>query len=503
MRLTNHNFALELEKSFIVNDKAQLMFLGQEKQTQAYLYNGVYWKALSMNHAELKKTHFPAMYNMYMAEFDKVADSFKPQVAARIRKDLLQLDSARYRNDVVAALETERHHDSIEWDSHVHGHLFAFEDCIWDLNQACFVEPNPDHYITTTCGFAYGDQTLEHKAEQDLFQDKILTSMFDNPRLQAYILRMMSSLLRAGNVDERGYFWLGRGRNGKGTLSGLLENCQGAYYGELRLGYWTNADKSEDSPNNNLFSVQKCRCVNTSEVGEDIKDPSKPQQFLTNKFKQGTGGDSIACRRPHGAVQVDIRLGTPIIQTNIMPALVGIEDPKNVSLRERVVVVPFPFCFTADPAEVERNPTTHRLRDNGVKALLATPAMRLGVLRLLFASYTEYREQGLNPPPEVVDETAKYFDESNKVAMWFRANMVADGPDAKPTKLRVSDIHDKITTSTSMSKKALGTALERLCGKRPSRDEPGVYIGSGFQYLQGYHFITADGDAEQAPIDLV
>ena len=65
-------------------------------------------------------------------------------------------------------------------------------------------------------------------------------------------------------MTPRAYFWLGAGRNGKGTLTALLKSVLGNYFGELNLAYCTTYEKSADAPNNNLFMCRHARMLSTS-----------------------------------------------------------------------------------------------------------------------------------------------------------------------------------------------------------------------------------------------
>jgi hypothetical protein len=93
--------------------------------------------------------------------------------------------------------------------------------------------------------------------------------------------------LKQCNSEERAYFWLGLGRNGKGTLTALLKLALGNYFGELNLAYYTTYDKSPDVPTNNLFMFRHARMLSTPEIGENeqnsilVATPSTPVNCTT------------------------------------------------------------------------------------------------------------------------------------------------------------------------------------------------------------------------------
>ena len=45
-----------------------------------------------------------------------------------------------------------------------------------------------------------------------------------NPDNVDYVLKVVASFLKQSNPEEKAYFWLGRGRNGKGTITELIRN---------------------------------------------------------------------------------------------------------------------------------------------------------------------------------------------------------------------------------------------------------------------------------------
>ena len=96
-RLTHYTFGLALEKRFLGDsEQSKIIFTGEQKQSTAYLFNGVYWKELGLNNAEIKKEHFNALYNHYSAEFAKVADGFDEKTQYNIRQSILNLDNVKF-----------------------------------------------------------------------------------------------------------------------------------------------------------------------------------------------------------------------------------------------------------------------------------------------------------------------------------------------------------------------------------------------------------------------
>jgi phage/plasmid-associated DNA primase len=502
-RLTHYTFALSLEKKFLQdvkagNEKSRLVFTGKSKEMMGYIFNGTYWKELGIHNTDVKKKHFAEMYNDYLLDFQKVKSHFDPDQQTSIFMRIQSLDNVAQRNMILEALKTERYVDKIDWNTKKH--LFAFDDCIWDLDQGKFVEPDPEDYISWTCGYSYGDITKDYKAKQEKFKKEYLHEVFDNADLEQYMLNKLSSFLKQENPEEKADFWLGKGRNSKGTLTKFLMNAMGSYFGELKLGFYTNYDKGEDSPNNNLFELRYARVCNTSEVGEDNIDPNKAQRFLTQKFKTATGGDQMTARQPHQKEQIKFVMGHILIQTNLMPMIVGIEKEENISLRERVVIIPFPFSFVDDDKLIKENPKIYKKRDNKVKDMMDDPEMKLAFIRLLLENYKNYKTKGLIEPAIVKQEKLKYFKESDTVGQWLAGNIEPDNENPKAVLHVKEDLLKAFWSVNANSTTKLQNMIDRvkeIYGNRKVKDGKGYYkSGSSGYFLQGYKFVEKTEEVE-------
>ena len=495
-RLTHYTFALALEQKLLqgkASDKSKIVFTGKTKEMTGYIFNGTYWKELGLHNTEVKKKYFAEMYEEYLKEFMKVKTHFDEIKQAAILNGISSLDNVTQRNMILEALKTERYVDKIEWNTK--RHLFAFEDCIWDLDKGEFTEPNPEDYLSWTCGYAYGDQNKDYKEKQNSFKNDYLNKVFEDSDMEQYMLNLLSSFLKQENPEEKAYFWLGRGRNSKGTLTKFMMEAMGEYFGELKLGFYTNYDKGEDSPNNNLFELRYARVCNTSEVGEDNLDPNKPQRFITQKFKMATGGDQMTARQPHQKEQIKFVMGHVLVQTNLMPMIVGIEKEENISLRERVVIVPFPFSFVDDDDLIASNPTMYRKRDNKVKEMMEDPEMKLGFIRLLLENYKNYKTNGLIEPSNVKQEKMNYFKESDKIGKWFDEN-IEENEETPTSKLDIKEDLLKafwsVNSGSVIKQQNMIDYITLRYGKRKGKDGTGYYKNGGNHLLQGYKWIAKE-----------
>jgi phage/plasmid-associated DNA primase len=492
-RLTEATFADRLcSKEFFGET---VLFTGYSKDMEGFKYNGVYWEQLGVHNALLKKGYFEKLYTFYNKKFDDVEMLFEEKDARNIRNNIKVLDSAITRNHIIDIIKTNKYEPKILWNQSPT--LFAFTDCIFDLETGEKVNSSRDQYINTTCGYAYGLDTEDYSVEEGDIMT-FLESVFESEELRKFMLKVLASFLRGNNIDEKIFFWLGSGRNGKGALTTLLEMALGDYYGNLNLTYYTEYKRGEDSANNNLYSLRNARILNTAEVGESI-DPTKPQRFLTDKLKTITGNDKIRARQNFSKANEDVEFcaGSTVVQLNLMPIIVGIEKPENISLRGRAVVCPFQYSFTDDNTLIASNPQKYKSIDKTLKDKFRNPRYRDAFIRLLLKSYKLYHTEGLDLPEEVRAETMRYFDNSNKVKTWFMANLEKDEANITNEINIPTDAYIKFieTTGERMTKGKFKESLEEMlgkCGKQTG--STGIANRSGIGYIKGYKWI---GDSEE------
>ena len=131
----------------------------------AFMYNNVYWEELTSSLAEIKGGKFNVMYLWLVKEWNDiqrmttldgcVMDVFKvstdkqiSQIKHKITDNIRKLHTIQFKNAVFKWFSDETFKQDIEFDTKKH--LFAFEDCVYDLQKQCFIEPNPEDYVSPT-----------------------------------------------------------------------------------------------------------------------------------------------------------------------------------------------------------------------------------------------------------------------------------------------------------------------------------------------------------------
>lgn len=285
----------------------------------------------------------------------------------------------------------------------------------------------------------------------------------------------------------------------KSTLTELIKNTMGNYFGELSINYYTNHSKGEDTANNNLSAILNARVVNTSEVGNSTTS-DEGQKFITSKLKMLSGGDTITCRRGYSSQQLQFKAGTLWIQTNIMPTFTG-KNTDNVSLKERIEIVEFPFSFVDDDVLIASNPAKFKKRNNDVKLQFQTPVYGYAFFQMLLEYVPLKFGSDITYPFKVKMAKLRFFDAAgDELVTWFGVNYAlvvsTDGVPSPVLNLKTVLAHFKSFAGSKISVSTFNAAIIRMCGKRVDGSN-GYYVNRNDHMLQGY--VRKDGDASTAP----
>lgn len=410
-RLTEAEYADMMYKLYF---KDKLIFIGNQKIPKGYLYNNVYWNEIGSNMCQIKKCYFKKLYKFYKNNLDKIKNELNDEQYKILSIKIQDLDKKNIRDKIIGIIVDELWviDKNIEWNKNKD--LFVFENKIYDLQNDCFIDSKPEFYINKTCGYSYedGDFIIEQKEIHDF-----LDSIIDNNNLyeeKQYLLKVMSSFLRQDNKEEKAYFWCGKGRNGKGTLTTLLNNILGEYWGELNIEYYTNYDKGSNTHQQNLYNCRYSRLINTSEISDE-NESGEPIKFISDKFKRITGGDTVQARECGSNDIAYFKAGKILIQTNVLPVFTKID----ISIKERIDIQKFPYVFTNDDSLLINDPNTYKKRINTLKDKFFQTNYKNAFIKILFHYYKLYKSDGLITPNSIRQYTLSYFNNSNNIKNWF------------------------------------------------------------------------------------
>jgi phage/plasmid-associated DNA primase len=182
------------------------------------------------------------------------------------------------------------------------------------------------------------------------------------------------------------------------------------------MEYYTTHDKGADTPNQNLYNCRDSRVVSSVEVSDSDYN-NNAVKFISSKFKTLSGNDPIYARELGTKKTANFKAGKSFIQTNVMPVFTKL-DP---SLRERIVVINFPYTFKVNP---DSNSPNEKPIDTSLKTEFEKDIYKTAMVALLFEYYKEYKKydkNGLTIPDSVMKYTKSYF-QSECVKGWIEKN---------------------------------------------------------------------------------
>jgi hypothetical protein len=418
--LSEAEFARQLKTRYF---NGNIMFTGEGRDLEGYIFNGVYWKAVSLHSAELHKNHFDQLYDWYSEKLVSEEAEMPENIYKALENQIAGLNTCQMRHSIIRIFKADNYEKHVKWNKNTE--LFVFEDCVYDLQHDKFVKANAQDYMNMSCGKIYnigqrpvfGEKDTEVEKQEKSRKALIVKAAIDTAKENIklffqgivnecdydFFVKLLASFLRQGNKEEKGYFWLGRGRNGKGTTSEMLQNGLGNYWGELSMDYYTIHSKDIDRPNQNLYNCRNARVLNSSEVNNEDAF-NRPTSFISSKFKGLTGQDVQTPREVGTKVTASFKAGTVLIQLNGMPNFSKME----LSLTERIVVTEFPYSFTDNQELLLSDPIKYKMKDMSLKSKFAKEEYRIALIDILFESYQEYKKD-FTIPESVKKYTNSYF----------------------------------------------------------------------------------------------
>jgi len=352
-----------------------------------------------------------------------------------------------------------------------HPWLLACPNGVLDLRTAKFSPGRPDQYLLRHVAVPWLGMDSQCPV-YDAFFDEI---HFGDKEVTAYLDRLFGYSLTGLTTEHFIGFFLGEGRNGKGTLFEMLRYIMGdlgwSISPELLLEQKNARNSAGPSPD--LWSLMGRRVVIASESDDN-------RRVSLSQVKRLTGGDTILARQVHGENEANI---TPtwklFFYTNHVPPNIA----KDFSLQQRLVYLKYPLKFVENP---DPNDKLQRLKDIDLPTKLRAEAS--GILARLVRGCLQYQEMGgLHPPAKIradIDDLAKSQD---TFQLFFAENVKEDSQGSVTFKRLYEFFSQWYTEEIDESgryqptKKAISTWLERHGYER--RKPSGVATVYGLQLV--------------------
>jgi phage/plasmid-associated DNA primase len=148
-----------------------------------------------------------------------------------------------------------------------------------------------------------------------------------------------------GNKKQSFFINTGKGGNGKGLFSNILEKSLGDYFLEVQHTFLTSK-KEDNKANSDLYKAKGVRVVNVTEPeGCNITDEI---QLNTEFVKKITGGDTVVARDLYKSTISYKPQFTPFLQCNNMPKMKRVEG-----MERRTSVIPWKFNFVSGKPNIK------------------------------------------------------------------------------------------------------------------------------------------------------
>jgi putative DNA primase/helicase len=282
------------------------------------------------------------------------------------------------------------------------------------------------------------------KAKCPRFEEFIGRIMGHSQELISYLQRALGYSLTGITVEQCWFFCHGTGANGKSTLLNTVQHVMGDY-GKQSSPETILAKRGDDGPRNDLARLKGARLVGISE-------PNPSKRLDEAIVKMLTGEDRITCRFLNKEFFEYIATFKLFILANHKPDVQGTDH----AFWRRVHLIP--FAATIPPCEQDPH-LGERLK-----------AESSGILRWMVQGCLDWQNQGLNRPPEVLEATEEYREETDPLT-----DFIADECD--------------VGAGKRVATRALYERYREYCGRNGQRPLSqkvfgGALSGKGFQAIR-------------------
>lgn len=413
---------------------------------QLFFYNGIYWEKDDKKNSNLAnffdKTFYKDLLKYAVDELNKVRAS----VANSKEEEDLQTSKIKLVNKFLARVANLRNgserkaviddviifltNNRIVFDNKPF--LFAFNNCIFDLERNEFVEPDPEYYISKTAGYDYDfNYSDENKAELMEFIDKI----FPDQDIKNYYLAVLATGM-CGIQIENVFIATGSGGNGKGVMNSLMLMMSGEY--GYKLGSNVLLASIKEGANPEIANMDCKRFILTTE-------PNAKKKIVCATLKEITGEKTINARGLYSSKTKTSMVNTTVLEANTIPDF----DEVNDAMDRRTRVIPFEAKAvekdTYDSLDAEMR-TNIFIADPYYKSDAFQHKFKQALFNILTDKFVAFKNAGYilqSQPDKVKTKTQKLLKSSDEIFTWFNENYEQSANEF----VKLNDVHDCMQSS--------------------------------------------------------
>nr|WPF46839.1 MAG: hypothetical protein [Lake Baikal virophage 14] len=403
-----------------------------------YYWNGFYWEKDNKTHSYLSnfvdKAFTKDLTDYYLTKFKEWNEyCFENDIKLEDRKSMdgllsefnnsinFRLRNSHFRGSYLKDILAFLSNDTIDWDNKPT--LFVFENAVIDLTTGEKVTPNPEDYLTISCGYNWE----EKNANKEKVLLDLLSGIFPDELVKHHYLEILATGL-CGYQQEKFFVATGKGGNGKSLLNALMIECAGKYAYTLPSEFIINSIKTGANPE--VANLDGKRFALTQE-------PPSNRRIKCAVIKEITGNPTINARGLYSSkTEVRLRL-TLVCECNGL----GKYDEVGDAITRRNDITPF---VSKAVSEEEYSLTSEEDRKN---LIIANPfyksnqfkqEFRIVLFHILQAYFTSFAKRNFilsAPPLAVVEKNKDQMVASDDFYNWFDATYIKS-TDAEPIKIK-------------------------------------------------------------------
>jgi len=329
----------------------------------------------------------------------------------KLKKFQISLQTQKFKSNFITEIATLTYdHKIVSKLDETNLYLINFDNGAYDLKHSKFIIPEPEDYISKTCGYDYTDE-IDTEIRDEIFNilNKIYKNDENNSEMRDYNLKAVASCLCGYNKFENFFVWTGCGGNGKGILDNLFKRVFGEYYDVIDASYFTQTKTNSASASPEISDKNGIRMLVSTEC-------RKGESFQTNTLKKLSGNDDLSTRGLYQSQFKFVPQFTMFFQANGCPNLSDIDE----GFKRRFRLIEYPVQFVTNP---DKSNKYEEKKDCTIKEKFQTEIKyRQQMMIILIEYYNKFikdNTSGEIETPRCVSEFTKEFIFDNNILGQF------------------------------------------------------------------------------------
>jgi P4 family phage/plasmid primase-like protien len=319
------------------------------------------------------------------------------------------LKTASFKSSVIKECETVFAKNKFHHKLDNNKYLIALKNGVYNLETHVFRKGVPDDYISLKANVSY-DPNCKYN-ELDDFLNKILPV----PELKKFVLKLLAVSL-SGIFLQRIFICIGVGSNGKTTLLDLMEQILGSdFYANVHHTLITKGKSNSSGPSPELAKTKGKRLI-------FMEEPDTRDRLNVGQLKWLTGGGHITAR----FLQENEIEFSPFYKIFFLVNNEPHIDSTDYGTWRRILCIPFISQFKDNPKSTTKEPYIFKI-DRNVKQHFYKWAPAF--FNILIQYFKLYQQEGLAPPPIVLNETNKFKTACDYIFAFTHIHIIYTGDD--------------------------------------------------------------------------